>query len=238
MKKRLFLSSAIMTGVLAVALSTGTYAWYQSSTTGSKAALASATTKDVNTKATGGAAIGELYASYTLTWTEDPTYTAASAHLVDENGVEWVWVNGTKTQADTNENLHPYAAMSVKVSSVNLFTDKAMETEANDAQKAAAAGEYNLYVHDNSDRVHIMAEAPDAAGEYVNTKDVTIKLTFQIEATADSEGKVTLSVTHTAVKFYYTFDGYQGEKAGEETYAKADASDTGISVTFSVTEAA
>jgi hypothetical protein len=28
MKKRLFLSSAVMTGVLAVALSTGTYAWY------------------------------------------------------------------------------------------------------------------------------------------------------------------------------------------------------------------
>jgi hypothetical protein len=28
MKKRLFLSSAVMTGVLAVALSTGTFAWY------------------------------------------------------------------------------------------------------------------------------------------------------------------------------------------------------------------
>jgi hypothetical protein len=212
MKKRLFLSSAIMTGVLAVALSTGTYAWYQSSTTGG---LSSTATETVETANKG--AIGAVEVAATISEIKD-------LDLTDDNGVTKVW-NGTSVVVATNQD------------QCTKYVKASLKFNPTEAQLAAYAGNTYTVKIAATDQVRIgtTLNTPDvtngvyaAVGSYTAATDVTIG-TITVAA---SGSEVTYSsIVDSAEDALYFYVSVSPKKTTESEDYNASTSYGKISIT-------
>jgi hypothetical protein len=237
MKKRLFLSSAIMTGVLAVALSTGTYAWYQASGTGAGMSV-SATEANISTAASELGSLGMLATFADKTSTE---YTLGSLVLTDNTGTTKAW-NATTQQlvtANVPSNKYSYAIETLKIAFPSTATlvnriAYAGTYEANLVTTSTTTVQDGEATLDSTSRIRLSSTS-DA--KFSATTGAPLTFYFDI----DTSGNIALGFTKEAAKaashvadentldFYVSVDGAQST----ETYAGRDTSVTGtITVSY------
>ena len=189
MKKRMFLSTILMTLVLLVALTTATFAWYTVSSSGS-ASLA-ATSEDLVT-------VKGSYTAGAVTLVGDIT-TSDSVALTDENGVSWVIANGNLVKAQNDAELDKIGTATLSIS----WPELTGTAEEKLAQKLAYAGTYTVTI--SGDRVKLSktndAEDDENVWAYEATAGAAIELTVTI---SDVDGSI--SIENGGV-FYFAVDG-------------------------------
>ena len=209
MKKRLLISSVLMSAVLACALGTGTYAWYTAS--GGSESYTPATSGQIGTYTGDYSTEGFVIAATIGAMADDIV-------LTDNNGLTWYYVGDTLKQ-DTTENLKTTASTNVGVTitysgegltdaevkaawevldidSITLTVSKTERIKiADDAATAAKTGEdvsFNLNVSDIS----------FSSGVYTNANVGTVHygvsgLTEE-EVENNSVGTISVTVAETA----------------------------------------
>lgn len=186
MKKRLLITSALMTAVLGASLATGTYAWYKANTdeaTISKATASVSTSE--NTYSVGG---------ITLTLS---VVNAGTPDLVNSDGETWYYSGANLVQDAENTK---FGTLTLSVS-----------TTASANELAAYAGSYNLTLSDNADAGKILFAKTNtpydggsdtyavtltiaADGSSVTLSDTTVYYSVMANTSAPEE-KVTATIT-------------------------------------------
>lgn len=188
MKKRLLISSVLMSAVLACALGTGTYAWYTAEQSVNKAAT------NVTISAATVSTIGDESIQVTF---------AASGHdannvvMVDDDGKEKAYVNGTLVPITTNGDKAKY--YTVKLTGATLSSEE-------QSVYAAAAGTYTVTVNASS-RLVLHSEAPTE--EYVTGGD-----SIQFQITLTTGGLVTMD----AQTIYVVVNGDSGNQTPDNDF--------------------
>lgn len=164
MKKRLLISSVLMSAVLACALGTGTYAWY-AATEGSfvKGTLDSATIS----------AVDNAYRIGNITINVDLTDPSGSVKLSDTDGYSYVLVGGAKTR-DTTVAQNDASMYGTTTVSVSAETTRGAATAD---ELKAIAGTYTITIT-ATDQAKI--SLVDGAGAIAATKGNEVTVTFTI----------------------------------------------------------
>lgn len=165
MKKRLLISSVLMSAVLACALGTGTYAWYEATTKGEASVTSSSA--DISTKANNYSVDGVTFA-LTLT-------NSGAPDLVDSNGDTYFWtteahdISSPKLEVENNTK---YGTLTLSVLADTTDTNVL----------ANAEGEYTITITDNcatNDVVYSKETNPYAGSQ----GSITAKLTVEADGT-------------------------------------------------------
>lgn len=199
MKKRMFLTTALMALVLLVAVTTATFAWY---TVTSGAAVGEVNTHDMST--TTSISLGDLVM--------DVTVTANQIELSATDGYTYAWALDGKTKikrAITVETLGKYySAVTVTVDKVYLKDDVDKKPLDADTLKDYA-GSYTFYVTSDED-AYLASSAPSTveALNAINARSAVF------EVVISSTGSVS---TTAASKVFAVVRGDDAHKTGGET---------------------
>ena len=159
MKKRLLISSVLMSAVLACALGTGTYAWYQTNVSGTLGATSSQ--GEVSTSSQTHSFGGD--ASVQIKF--DAGANNSKVELTDENGAtQYVDANGNLYTLPTNEGTR-YGTYTISAIWVG---EPSAET------KAALQGQSVTFVISGSEHVHLLTTANAADRDDDNEIEVTV----------------------------------------------------------------
>lgn len=179
MKKRLFITSALMTAVMAASLATGTFAWYTTTKAGGISVEKISSGIKTNNAATLGAA--KLTAEFS---------TLNPVELTNSSGQTYVYNGDNKTLASNQGELTKNETGTVTITNVDISTDV----------MKGYAGVYNVFVT-SSDRVRVSNTLADnavyndaAIGTQVDIGDLTI----------DSEGNIVTTGNANVFTFYYS----------------------------------
>lgn len=192
MKKRLLITSALMTAVLGASLATGTYAWY-SATEGTfvKGAMGSETISTVdNAYSVGDITLNVVFA--------DPS---GEVKLSDTDGYSYVWVGGVKTK-DTSVAQNDASMYGTIGVSITATTTRGNATAD---ELKAIKGTYNLTVT-ASGQAKISLESGAAAIAATKGNTATIVVTIS-DAGAISLDKSTI---------YFAMQGDEAKTDGSE----------------------
>lgn len=167
MKKRLLITSALMTAVLGASLATGTYAWYQAA---AGSATVSQATADISTS-TNEYAVGGITLVLSVT-------NSGTPDLVNEDG-ETYYFSGANLVDDTEGN--------VKYGTLTLGVTCA--ASAND--RAAYAGTYNVVLTDDEAAGKILFST--GTTPYSNgTDDLNLTVTISADGSTVSISETTV----------------------------------------------
>lgn len=180
MKKRLLITSALMTAVLGASLATGTYAWYQ--VTADSSATATEVSATVGVLAP-DVSIGALEFTITIGGAD---YNAgagklASVDLTDNEGASKYYV--------TNSQIPEYSAQKASGS----FTVTISDNAANAVERSAYAATYTFNIQASGN----LRIAEDQENVY---KDAAKAALLTVTYTINADG----TVTHTAKTVYYS----------------------------------
>ena len=202
MKKRLLISSVLMSAVLACALGTGTYAWYQAGSAG----IASGTHTNAEIGTTDNSVSIDA-----ITFTVTATPVNNEIAYTDVNGKSWYY-NGTIA----NENKVDVTATSVLNTKVNLTVDAKLDGNTpTDGQLGAVAGTYSFTVKaDSNSRI-----AEDVGNVY---KAESIGATINVDLVVLANGDYSLTVT----EFYASVVGLDEKQTGTDVVITVGAIET------------
>ena len=200
-KGKLLAAINMMSFAVLSAGAAGTFAWYTVSAANNRGIVPEeASLMTVPNNANG---VGAAFVTFGVTWTQDATYDANHVHFVNDDGIEYVWQNGTLVQANSAPGSHAYGKMTVQLGNVSQIRDQATSTvtQYNDLsadQKASIAGRYTMRLSATSNRVHIYSSAPTT---HFTTGDNTITVSATMGKTSATP------IENAAVTFYYTVSG-------------------------------
>lgn len=188
MKKRLLITSALMTAVLGASLATGTYAWYSASAAGTLNASANESIS---------ASVHGTYAAVTV-GLDMEFGTLGSVALTDSSGDSYVLVNGTKVEAAENDSANEVFAKYAKGTLTWGWNE-----DTTDAEKAAFAGKtYTVTVAatgETASRVRLH----DSSEDNMYSATETISVEFSVGATSP------YALTVTSLDFWYSVAGLE-----------------------------
>lgn len=188
MKKRLLITSALMTAVLGASLATGTYAWYAASANGTLQATDSETI-NASVKGTYEAVNVALDMSFG---------TLGTVALTDTNGDSWVLVNGTKVEAAENDSDNGvFAKYAQGTLTWGWNTNTPVE------QKAAFAGKTYTVTVAATGATAARVRLHDSSEDNMYSATETISVEFSVGLTAPYN----LSVT--SLDFWYSVAGLE-----------------------------
>lgn len=190
MKKRLLITSALMTAVLGASLATGTYAWYQAAA--GQATYTPATSGNIGTVANG-------YTTGSFTVSASISEPSTKVALTDTNGDTYYYLqDGTTKVLDESGSLVKSASVSVNIS-ITYTADGLTDAEIAAAWAALNIDEISVSVTSTGKvKLGTTAEKAEKAGE-------TVTLSFDV-ADVDFTSKVYTGVAQTV---------YYGVKANE-----------------------
>lgn len=187
MKKRMFLTTVLMTLVLLLAVTTATFAWYQASNT--QAFTTESTTGSLETSGTSGQ-VGNLEFVFAFAGT-GAEYAIQDVELTDKDGITWVYnAQGVLVEANNQQALKKTEAVTVTLSDIK---DNGVSVE--EANWSQFVGTYTITLKAGQ-KVKLAASA--AAAEKAALE---AEVTFTVIIAAD--GKV--SYANNTV--YYGMDG-------------------------------
>ena len=135
MKKRLLISSVLMSAVLACALGTGTYAWYAASGGAGASVNSTGTTTGTLETASAAGTIGAYELSITVT-------PSGSIQLSNDDGVSYVMVGTQAVQAATQNVTGTYTVDVKWADEVDGYTG----ADYNDEAKKELKGDYTFTI--------------------------------------------------------------------------------------------
>ena len=184
MKKRLLITSALMTAVLGASLATGTYAWYEATSNAEVSSTASSSTFNTSSQGHEIGGAGEIRL----------TFTGGNANIELTNG------DGVTKYMDENDN---YYVKEVAVSTqVGTYTISAEWCEANaatntDMHKALAGQSVYFLVSTNAPIVILNSNTDVKDSNKDADQKLYVKVTVKTDGTLQVEGDTTL---HYAVR--------------------------------------
>jgi len=180
MKKRLFISSILMTLVLLVAITTATFAWY--SATSASATLTPGSTGTITAKSSG-------YSAGDLTITGEFTGDLASACTLDLTDV-----NGKTYVRSGSTNLEVSSAQSKTFATGTIVATLSGAANASNEQRANFAGTYTVTVTAGAHvRITDDADAKFAAASIGNSISFTVVIAA--DGTVTNNGPLTYYVS-------------------------------------------
>lgn len=182
MKKRLLISTALMTAVLTCALSTGTYAWYQAI---QQVNVASA---NITLGAANVTALDTVDLDVTF---EIEGHDNTKVVLVNNDGEQYAWVNGELVQIEKKSDEVKF--YTITITGASIPQDKA------ESVYAAAKGTYTVTVETTSERFILHSEEPEE-------KFTTPGEPISFEITLDIDKQVTMDEQ----TFYVVVNGEDG----------------------------
>lgn len=183
MKKRMFLSTILMTLVLLVALTTATFAWYQASA-GDYALTENAATGKLNV-ADNSLAAGKV--TVTVTWGEK----SSNVNYTDTNGDSYYY-NGLVDEA------HKVKVASPVATGTAAFT---LSLVGNDLDKKAAAGTYTItFTADGEVKIGNSVSAAIAISNSGSTATHTFTIDSNGNISVGSQGSVIFGFMGTDAK--------------------------------------
>lgn len=225
MKKRLIITSALMTCLLGASLATGTYAWYQ--------ATASASVTSVATNAGVGTASSELSdVTYKISVTYTGTLTSVS--LTDPEGGTWAISGGylrpataTTKYSSTSTNSDDYTVSimdnntGAELTDGDLASAKANLKASNKTYNVTATGSANVRMTLTDPATDFAAAFKDGENKLINNKVVIGTLSF-----ATGEPVLTLNAA------YYSVSGNDTNEVPTNGDAVTEDQQTGEQITI------
>lgn len=215
MKKRMFLSTILMTLVLLVAVTTATFAWYSAAKTGKSVVDA---TDDTVSTAANELGVGNIVFTASITHTGAP-------HLTTTSGVTKKIVGGNPTEVALQEVglTDRYATGSVVITATYDKSDVSF------ADAWAGLDELTIYLYieagaGNAKTIRFLEEAPTALTE-AEFKGGTY-LTYEFTKASFTVDTVDNQLSTVATPFYYaiTNASESNEAVGSNLVIKADLS--------------